>query len=617
MIEFGARLTLQDQMSATLVRNIQAQRQFQEAIDSTRSSLEQMTGGNYSTDVDVDTSAAQQQVDQIQEVLDQVNGTDTTATVEADTSGAQRETEQLRENLDGLRGTVDSRVNVNDSGANQHVSALRERLASLRSMVTAPVVRLRDEASRRLQSIRSTLSSVGSRVAAPFVRLRDQATDRLNRIRNTLSNIRSQVAAPFVRIRDSATNVLTRVRNTLRTVGRTIASPVIRVRDTATRVVSGVTSRLRAVGSMVASPFIRIRDTASNIINNVGSKLSALGNKIAAPLVKVKDAASEVLGKIGSMLKTLAKGVTIAIGVAGAGAAAIMGGSLSQGADLEQSIGGVETLFKDSAGIVKANADAAFQTAGLSANNYMETVTSFSASLLSSLSGDTQKAAQVADMAVVDMSDNANKMGTSMEDIQNAYQGFAKQNYTMLDNLKLGYGGTKEEMQRLLDDASKLSGQEYDISNLSDVYNAVHEIQKSLDITGTTAKEAATTFSGSFNSMKSAAQNLLGNMAIGGDVKTAMSQLVDSAITFAFGNAIPMIQNIFSSLPDVISTAVEKGVPAIKKAGSELVKGLGSSVMNLLPDSMKKVTTSVSNVAATAKQAGAGVGEVASQVQIF
>lgn len=136
MIEFGARLTLQDQMSATLVRNIQAQRQFQEAIDSTRSSLEQMTGGNYSTDVDVDTSAAQQQVDQIQEVLDQVNGTDTTATVEADTSEAQRETEQLRENLDGLRGTVDSRVNVNDSGANQRVSALRERLASLRSMVS-------------------------------------------------------------------------------------------------------------------------------------------------------------------------------------------------------------------------------------------------------------------------------------------------------------------------------------------------------------------------------------------------------------------------------------------------------------------------------------------------
>lgn len=610
MIEFGARLTLQDQMSATLVRNIQAQRQFQEAIDSTRSSLEQMTGGNYSTDVDVDTSAAQQQVDQIQEVLDQVNGTDTTATVEADTSEAQRETEQLRENLDGLRGTVDAQVNVNDSGATQRVSALRERLASLRSMVTAPVVRLRDEASRRLQSIRSTLSSVGSRVAAPFVRLRDQATNRLNQIRQRLNSIRSQVAAPIVRLRDSASAALTRVRNTLRTVGRTIASPVIRVRDTASQIVSSVTSRIRAVGHMVASPFIRIRDTASGIINNVRSRLSALGSAVAAPLVKVKDMASAVLSKIGGMLKTLAKGATIAV-------SAVMTGSLLEGSKLEQSIGGVETLFKDSADIVKKNADAAFQTAGLSANNYMETVTAFSASLLQSLGGDTQKAAQVADMAVVDMSDNANKMGTSMEDIQNAYQGFAKQNYTMLDNLKLGYGGTKTEMERLLSDAEKLTGQKYDISNLSDVYNAVHAIQENLDIAGTTAKEAATTFSGSFNSMKAAAQNLLGNLAVGGDVKTAMSQLVGSAVTFAFDNAIPMIGNIFSALPTAIATAIETGAPKVKAAGASIVKSLSSGLMDLLPDSMKKVTTSVSNVASSVKQAGSGVGEVASQVSKY
>ena len=617
MIEFGARLTLQDQMSATLLRNIQRQREFTQAIDSTREALEQVTGGNYNADVEVDTSAAQQQVDQIQEVLDQVNGTDTTATVEADTSEAQRETEQLRENLDGLRDPVNARVNVNDSGAQQRVSALRERLASLRNTVTAPVVRLRDEASRRLQSIRSTLSSVGSRVAAPFVRLRDQATDRLNRIRNSLNNIRSQVAAPFVRLRDSASAALTRVRNNLRTVGRTIASPVIRVRDTASRVVSGVSTKIRSVGRMVASPFIRIKDTASGIISNIGNKLSNLGNKIAAPLVKVRDAASSVLSKIGGVLKTLAKGVTIAVGIAGAGATAFMGGALSQGADLEQSIGGVETLFKDSAGIVKANADAAFQTAGLSANNYMETVTAFSASLLSSLSGDTQKAAQVADMAVVDMSDNANKMGTNMEDIQNAYQGFAKQNYTMLDNLKLGYGGTKTEMERLLTDAQKLTGEKYDINNLSDVYNAIHAIQENLDITGTTAKEAATTFSGSFNSMKAAAQNLLGNMAIGGDVKTSMSQLVESAVTFAFDNAIPMIGNVFSAIPSAIQTAIETGAPKVKQAGASIVKSLSSGLMDLLPDSMKTVTTSVSNVASTVKQAGAGVGDVASEVSKY
>lgn len=220
-------------------------------------------------------------------------------------------------------------------------------------------------------------------------------------------------------------------------------------------------------------------------------------------------------------------------------------------------------------------------------------------------------------MAVVDMSDNANKMGTSMEDIQNAYQGFAKQNYTMLDNLKLGYGGTKTEMERLLSDAEKLTGQKYDISNLSDVYNAVHAIQENLDIAGTTAKEAATTFSGSFNSMKAAAQNLLGNLAVGGDVKTAMSQLVGSAVTFAFDNAIPMIGNIFSALPTAIATAIETGAPKVKAAGASIVKSLSSGLMDLLPDSMKKVTTSVSNVASSVKQAGSGVGEVASQVSKY
>ena len=361
---------------------------------------------------------------------------------------------------------------------------------------------------------------------------------------------------------------------------------------------------------MVASPFIRIRDTASGIINNVRSRLSALGSAVAAPLVKVRDMASAVLGKIGGMLKTLAKGATIAV-------SAVMTGSLLEGSKLEQSIGGVETLFKDSADIVKKNADAAFQTAGLSANNYMETVTAFSASLLQSLGGDTQKAAQVADMAVVDMSDNANKMGTSMEDIQNAYQGFAKQNYTMLDNLKLGYGGTKTEMERLLSDAEKLTGQKYDISNLSDVYNAVHAIQEILILLVQQQKRRPTTFSGSFNSMKAAAQNLLGNLAVGGDVKTAMSQLVGSAVTFAFDNAIPMIGNIFSALPTAIATAIETGAPKVKAAGASIVKSLSSGLMDLLPDSMKKVTTSVSNVASSVKQAGSGVGEVASQVSKY
>ena len=227
-----------------------------------------------------------------------------------------------------------------------------------------------------------------------------------------------------------------------------------------------------------------IKDMASDKVKAVGNKVKAVGKMIATPVVKLKDGVTAGLSKIKGQLTSLAKTVAIPVTLA---ATVVVGGAINQGAALEQSIGGVETLFKEDASVVKANADAAFRTAGLSANAYMEQVTSFSASLISSLSGDTAKAATVADMALIDMADNANKFGTDMESIQNAYQGFAKQNYTMLDNLKLGYGGTKEEMQRLLSDAQKLTGTKYDINNLADVYNAIHAIQENLGVTGTTA----------------------------------------------------------------------------------------------------------------------------------
>ncbi len=283
------------------------------------------------------------------------------------------------------------------------------------------------------------------------------------------------------------------------------------------------------------------------------------------------------------LLCSLSNGVTIAVGVTGAGLAAVVGGALSSGSAMEQNIGGVETLFKDSSGVVKANADKAFQTAGMSANSYMETVTGFSASLLQSLGGDTAKAAEMADMAIIDMADNANKMGTDMESIQNAYSGFAKQNYTMLDNLKLGYGGTQEEMKRLLSDAQKISGVKYDISSLADVYSAIHVIQQNMDITGTTAKEASETFSGSFASMKAAASNVLANLAIGGDVKTSMEQLVESAGTFLIGNAVPMVGNVISALPGAVNTAVKKAAPKIKKAAPEIIKGLKDGLSAAFP----------------------------------
>ncbi len=274
--------------------------------------------------------------------------------------------------------------------------------------------------------------------------------------------------------------------------------------------------------------------------------------------------------KIGSALKVAAIAGVVATGAA---LGKLISSSLSEGADLQQSLGGVETLFKDNADTVKKYATEGYKTAGMSANAYMETVTGFSASMIKSLNGDTAKAADLSNQAIVDMSDNANKMGTNIGDIQNAYQGFAKQNYTMLDNLKLGYGGTKEEMQRLLTDAQKLTGQKYDISNFSDITQAIHAIQTEMDITGTTAKEASTTFSGSFDSMKAAMSNVLGNLSLGRDLQGPLNALVSTTSTFLFKNFIPMVGNIFKALPGAISTFVSA---AGKELSSQLGNGIGS-----------------------------------------
>lgn len=290
---------------------------------------------------------------------------------------------------------------------------------------------------------------------------------------------------------------------------------------------------------------------------------------------------SSGINKLGSIAKD---GLAVLGGLA-AGAATAFGvatkAALDSVASLEQNIGGVETLFKESADAVIENAKRAYQTAGLSANEYMSTVTSFSASLLQSLAGDTQAAADVADMAITDMSDNANKMGTSMESIQNAYQGFAKQNYTMLDNLKLGYGGTKTEMERLLKDAQKLTGVKYDINNLSDVYEAIHVIQTELGITGTTAKEAATTIEGSMGSAKAAWDNFLNGT---GDV----DQLVDSVTTAGavilknLGQIVPRllvtIPSAAKELGEEIVSEVVKFGPSMAEAGLELLRSLTDGI---------------------------------------
>ena len=265
--------------------------------------------------------------------------------------------------------------------------------------------------------------------------------------------------------------------------------------------------------------------------------------------------------------------------IAAAGIGKVISDSLNLGGALQQSIGGVETLFKESADKVKAYAAQAYRTVGLSANEYMEQTTSFAASLLSSVSKDTNAAAQLANMAMVDMADNANKMGTDMASIQNAYQGFAKQNYTMLDNLKLGYGGTQAEMQRLLTDAEKLSGVHYELGNLADMYSAIHVIQTEMDITGTTAKEAATTLTGSFAAMKAAAQNVLGDWSTGADLTAPMQALADTARTFLQGNLLPMIGNVLAGIPQLVYGLV----PEVLQTGTELVSSLAAGFAQGIP----------------------------------
>ena len=282
----------------------------------------------------------------------------------------------------------------------------------------------------------------------------------------------------------------------------------------------------------------------------------------------------KVLGKIGSAVNTAVKASAAAVGAASAGVAALGTACINAYADYEQLVGGVETLFKDSADTIQTYADNAYKTAGLSANEYMETVTSFSASLLQSLDGDTEKAAAAADLAITDMADNANKMGTAMESIQYAYQGFAKQNYTMLDNLKLGYGGTKEEMQRLLADAEKLSGVKYDLSSYADIVEAIHVIQTEMGITGTTAEEASTTIQGSVASMKAAWANLMVGMADDTqDFDLLLSNFIESIGTVA-DNLLPRIGVVIEGMGKLVAGLAPEIASALPTLTNELLPNL-------------------------------------------
>ena len=314
-----------------------------------------------------------------------------------------------------------------------------------------------------------------------------------------------------------------------------------------------------------------------------GKKVLSLGDIIKANLIS-----DAIKSGLSSMVNSVKQFGSMLIGVGKQ--------ALESYSDYEQLSGGVETLFKDSSDVVKSYASNAYKTAGMSANEYMETVTSFSASLLQSLNKDTAKSAEVADMAITDMSDNANKMGTSMESIQNAYQGFAKQNYTMLDNLKLGYGGTQEEMQRLLKDATAISGIEYNIDNLSDVYQAIHVIQGELGITGTTAKEASTTIQGSISSLKSAWSNMLTGIADdNADFGTLVTNLNDSLIT-ALNNILPRIDVILSGVSELIVTGANEILPNLINIGISAITNLIQGISLNLPQVLESAKTIMSSL---------------------
>lgn len=312
-------------------------------------------------------------------------------------------------------------------------------------------------------------------------------------------------------------------------------------------------------------------------------------------LDKAQNKTNKFADSLKNGLATAAKIGAAAIGAAATGIGALVKNSVDAYANYEQLVGGVETLFKQSADVVQQYAANAYKTAGMSANEYMDTVTSFSASLLQSLDGDTAAAAEKANLAITDMADNANKMGTSMEMIQNAYNGFAKQNYTMLDNLKLGYGGTKEEMQRLLDDAEKLSGQKFDLSSYGDIVDAIHVVQTEMGITGTTAKEASTTISGSFGAAKAAWENLVTGIA---DKDADLNGLIDNFIEkvkVAAQNVMPvaekaldgaarLIEGLLPIIAKTLPTVISDVLPDLMDAAISFVSALGAGISeNLEP----------------------------------
>ena len=345
------------------------------------------------------------------------------------------------------------------------------------------------------------------------------------------------------------------------------------------------------MANTLGTAYVQIKPTTKGITGELESQLGGAADKVG-----------------GSVGASLAGKIAGAIAAAGIGAALVdvTKQALEAGGALQQSFGGLETIYGDAADQAKQFAMQAAEM-GISANDYAEQAVSFGASLKQAFGGDTEKAVQAANTAIMDMTDNAAKMGTPIENIQTAYQGFAKQNYTMLDNLKLGYGGTKTEMERLLKDAEKISGVKYDITNLGDVYDAIHVIQGELGLTGVAAEEAKTTFQGSLGAMKAAAQNFLATLSTGGDITAPLTQLMQTVGTFLIDNLVPMLTNVVMAIPPALSAlfatigpaigtafkTIMDNTPEFLQSGTDIINKVVTGFLNNLPSFITAVATMI------------------------
>lgn len=482
--------------------------------------------------------------------MDEARSVSYSINVRANTSQAEASIRNVTSSLGGLQGSG-GRINIS-ADSSQADSSIRN--------VTS-----------NLGGLQSQASSVGSAFRSSFLAGVDGG--------NTFSSsLRSGVGGAFSYVMGQANAFRENVVSGAQNIANGFAHPISTIRNGLGNAIQSAKDRF--------TDYIRNAERAATATDDMGGSAGGARQDVS----NLGEAAEESGGKfekLGGVLKGAGAAIAGVSAAAAAGAVALGVQVVSAYSDYEQLVGGIDTLFGKASQTVQANAANAYATAGMSANQYMELTTSFSASLIKSLGNDTDKAASYANSAIVDMSDNANKMGTDLELIQNAYRGFSMQNYTMLDNLKLGYSGTQEEMERLLSDAEKLSGKKFDISNFADITEAIHIIQEDMGIAGTTALEASETIAGSISSTKSAIGNLLAGL---GNANADIGMLVDNVVD-SFGNVVknvtPVVENLAAALPDAISKvipAISGLLPPILEAAAGIFDEVLSSLIGLLPE---------------------------------